>query len=149
VWIGDKQIPIPSYRVSRQEFIYSPDSFGKDPIRISSAQRSMFVVYGFESLVRGYLVSIVFALVVACFLGLFFHSSSWFHYLYLLVCIIVFPLAAHDGCPLLSFTRFPFHHSFSVTFPSLDSCLRQSCHEEGRRHIPPGQESSPLIINAS
>ncbi len=99
-------------------------SHSEKALRFSYTPRFIFVVYGFELFVRVCLVSIVFALVVACFLGSVF-SLILTTPLSISVCVCYLPdhRVADGGCPLLIFTSFPFHHSLSVTSPSPGSRL--------------------------
>ena len=84
--------------------------------------RFMFViirVYRFDLLVRVSFVSTVYLGSRLLFRVSFFHSSSLYHSLCLLVCIIC--LRDTWWCPLLKFVRFPVHHSFILTSLPPDS----------------------------
>jgi hypothetical protein len=60
-----------SIRVSRQRSFFSPAAIRNHLIRASDAPRFTFIVYGLELFVSVWFMSIVLALVVACFFGCF------------------------------------------------------------------------------
>ena len=80
-------------------------------------------------------MSLVYDLVVAHFLGVFVHSSSWFPLIHPFICINYLSVTwwLYD-CPPLTFTSFPLHHSFSLTsYPPTPSFIRMNINNKSSR----------------